>query len=498
MNFFISHVGIQIQRLFVLKVKINFLNEFDKYLIMSLHSVILSSNGLKNIVLNKFIDEEDFSLVFAEQTIKMKNIFAEFISPVISRLHQSDPTIQMFKFDDLTPDKKNEFYDLTRDIVTSETISLLNQLSSGFSVDIDYDQTLKLKFLSVILGNEELFSKLNEAYPQEFTEDNLDMYLNQIEIYYHFSKYSPDFNFSNLIDYISSYFYSINQDSFLKLPRKIQYAIISNSHLQIKNEDSLFDIILQIINDEKEQRKEDESIDNISFLEQIEFTELSEEKLREFLDIYDFNEMTNSMWQKLFQCFFNHFNKKQNRIKNQHSIKKEIFEYIENKTNQFEGIIHYLTEKYGGNVDEKGIVKVTSSSVYKKFKPRNVVDFTDNINFSSSIEKNAWIMYDFIEKKVRPNFYSIRSLENKAGDGHLRSWVVEGSNDNKDWVILDKRNNMKCMNNSLAEFTFKIENSENSDEFFRYLRLRSVGMNWQNDQFLALVALEYFGSLIYE
>ena len=83
--------------------------------------------------------------------------------------------------------------------------------------------------------------------------------------------------------------------------------ILSNPNLQIKSEDSLLDLVLQII--EKEE-KDGEEIDNISFLEQIEFMGLSESKLRSFLSYFDINQLTNSLWQKLFQCFFIHFDKK--------------------------------------------------------------------------------------------------------------------------------------------------------------------------------------------
>ena len=40
--------------------------------------VIISSSGLKNIVLNKYQEDDDFIFVFGEEKFQMKSIFAEY------------------------------------------------------------------------------------------------------------------------------------------------------------------------------------------------------------------------------------------------------------------------------------------------------------------------------------------------------------------------------------------------------------------------------------
>lgn len=54
--------------------------------------IIISSLGQKNIVLNKYSDEDDFFLIFGEQEFKMKSYNVEFISPFVSHLHQTEGT----------------------------------------------------------------------------------------------------------------------------------------------------------------------------------------------------------------------------------------------------------------------------------------------------------------------------------------------------------------------------------------------------------------------
>ena len=64
---------------------------------MSKKSFILSSAGLKNLVQNQSYGD-DFKFIFGEHEVKMKNLFAEFISPYVSQIHQSDPTITSIHF----------------------------------------------------------------------------------------------------------------------------------------------------------------------------------------------------------------------------------------------------------------------------------------------------------------------------------------------------------------------------------------------------------------
>ena len=65
--------------------------------ILDKKSFILSSAGLKNLVQNQSYGE-DFKFIFGEHEIQMKNLFAEFISPYVSQIHQSDPTINSIHF----------------------------------------------------------------------------------------------------------------------------------------------------------------------------------------------------------------------------------------------------------------------------------------------------------------------------------------------------------------------------------------------------------------
>lgn len=168
---------------------------------------------------------------------------------------------------------------------------------------------------------------------------------------------------------------------------------------------------------------------------------------------------------------------------------------------RFNGIIHKLTKECGGNVHEKGIVNVTSSShsihYFDRIAPY-VVDFEDNIHyFCSENIAGSWLQYDFIDKKVRPTHYSIRST-NEFGKGqfNLKSWVIEGSNNENDWIELDYRKNVTDLDDYNAVQTFEIQKPSKPNESFRYLRIRSTGINSYGYNHILFSALEYFGSII--
>ena len=167
------------------------------------------------------------------------------------------------------------------------------------------------------------------------------------------------------------------------------------------------------------------------------------------------------------------------------------------KSSSFRGIIRELTEQCGGNVADKGVVNVTSSSQLGN-APKNAVDLDNNQNhFISNNEQNAWLKYDFKYNKVRPACYLIRSTNFGKGSNHPMSWVIEGSNSDSsnDWTVLDTRNNITTLDDSNACQLFSIQRI---NVFYRYLRIRQTGKNSYNNgswYYLQIGALEYFGSI---
>jgi hypothetical protein len=168
----------------------------------------------------------------------------------------------------------------------------------------------------------------------------------------------------------------------------------------------------------------------------------------------------------------------------------------------WEGIIGHLTRECRGNVDDRGVVGVSSSRLYKdkpKYAARNVVDLEDAYSVfisgsrwgPSSIPhvRNNWIGYDFKNRRVVLTHYAIRS---SLFGPHLRSWLVETSVDGQNWVEFDYRENNTELNGSGATRTFGTARSGEC----RYIRLVNIGRNHDDNDRIAISAWEIFGSLI--
>lgn len=451
--------------------------------------MILSSAGLNNIILDNNNTSNTFRFVFGEHEITLNNIYAEFISPIVSNLHHSDPTIDSIHFE-------NNF---NEDLFSEDILSLFKNISRGIPVKFNSEQGFKLQLISIIIDNEELLEKINQIHPFEINENNIKEYLHYLQLFHSFTQPSRYFNYSNIINFMSSNFYLLDKSELVKLPKKILYSIISNTNLKIETENSLFDFIQKVYSEDEDEDKYKEDEDNISiisFYENIEFSNLSKRKFQEFLFEFNSSEMTNSLWRKIGQSY--HARSKENSSRYCHKPLK--IEYNKNFENPFNGIIQSLTDEFGGNVDDKGIVKITASTVSDVDHPKYAADLEDKKHYFCSLNyANQWLKYDFTRFKIRPNYYSIRTRhDHGSGYSHLKNWVIEGSNtDNEDdWKILDERNEIDCLDNYSAMKSFKIQKTLDKNEYYRYLRLRCTGMNTGDNYLLILSALEYFGYLI--
>lgn len=503
---------------------------------MSEKSVTLSSAGLKNLVINSNMATNEFRFVFGEKELLINNVFAEFISPAVSRLHKSDPTINTINISSYFTNPSKVSKNQISDIFNDENISLLEQLSKGNSININENNILNMQIISILLGNEELFQKISKLNSIENDPNNIEFCLQQIELFSYCSRSSNNlFDYSKAIDFISSHFYSIEEERLKKLPKTVLYSIISNSNLKIKSEDWLFDFINQIF-------KEDASgsISITEFYEQLNFLTLSEAKFEEFLQKFEVNQITTEIWKKLTQCFYVYYymafgqaDKKRYVFENENEedeseVNNIIGKFINSKFEECEkdnreksevttndnskpivgtnfdydergnffGIINHFIEESGGNISEK--VDVTASSQFMG-KPIFVTDLLDKLKyFMSDNRPNSWIKYEFINSKIKPTRYAIRTWDNMKNGGHLKNWVIEGSNTDRDddWKILDERNEIENLNDNNAEVNFQIQTKLRQDELFKFIRLRQTGPNVSGKNFLILSAFELFGTVM--
>jgi uncharacterized protein (TIGR02452 family) len=161
--------------------------------------------------------------------------------------------------------------------------------------------------------------------------------------------------------------------------------------------------------------------------------------------------------------------------------------------NPFEGIFSFLTRRSGGNVSELQIVAITASGTYKEYSPKNVVDFDKQSCYNSRDMQDSWISFDFQNMIVTPTHYSIMSgFYDRAAN--LRNWVIEGSMDGDQWVVLDDRRDNTDLNGTNKGRTFQMATVSK----VRIVRLRQTGRGHHPGfpRVFVISAFELFGTLI--
>lgn len=443
---------------------------------MAKKSITLSSAGLKNILINDIDKENEFRFIYGKEDIKMNKFVAEFLSPTVSQLLYSDPTFSSYTIDLPSQDIQNIF--------TEDIISLLKQLSMGFPIEFDSKQSLKLEQISIILGNAEMFKKIHDSFNPDLSKTNINEIIERILIYDKIPSTFQVLDELNLIDILSTRFYSINPDLLKKLPLHILYQIISNKNLRLENEDNLFDFIQMIF---KDKYNDEDKQNIIKFYEKIEYSSLSESKFLEFINNFDSTEMTQILWYKLIKCFYiNH--------KSVHQIDNDRYS-IGTVKQCPNGIFQYFFDEFHSNPVDCGLIEITGNSYdenREKFLP-NIVDPSWNSNhWASKDVENSYVKIEFKKSFINFNKYRLKSGFTN-GNCFFTSWTLKGITKYNQEVILDEVDDTKELSIEKPEITKTIDNE---------LPLRSIQLTMKGTRFgetdhhMDLRNIELFGSII--
>lgn len=160
--------------------------------------------------------------------------------------------------------------------------------------------------------------------------------------------------------------------------------------------------------------------------------------------------------------------------------------YEQNK--EFQGIINYIQTH--GNINND--INITSSQLFSNEQsdsPRHAIMYNDNSKyFETKNVENAFICFDFKDKRIVPLNYTIKTASNNSI--RPRHWVIEASDDNVNWAIIDRQDNCEYMNGYNRIKTFSINNSQNVK--YRNIRMRQTAPNWYDNN----RSIEFYGYLI--
>ena len=493
----------------------------------------------------------DFTFVVNGKEFKTSRLISDLLSPKICQIHKTDPTFNKYELKTNYEGDFSYVLNLTgfnqikipsreipficeaieilenrsikikdsKNIITAENVFSLIHIHEQYSVfyaksleeEIDY---ISEHFYEIVENHEKELKELNELTIKKILmnpklkaidEDQILTFVNQL--------YSSDSKYSILYEYVS--FENVEGESI-------------DQFLEIFNINHLTDGTWKSLSKRLRQRnvniksKSDQNyFQNKQQLHQPQYQPIQpyqlqqleqqlmqqyEEKLRQQQEDQLSQQEPQHLQQEIYQQDQENENKQINQqqvdlqnqqentepqqfLSNQNDHERKIFLYDSN--NQFSGIIDYLEKESRGNIEN--ILTVTASSISGRSFPLNVTYLFDkNKRYcSTGDEQNPWICFDFRDYKIIPSEYTLRS-----GDSgyNPKSWVIEGSNDNSNWQILDKQEDCSFLNRDFNIHTFSIPSS-NSQQF-RFLRMKLTGTNWKDNNLFIITSFEFYGTLI--
>lgn len=168
--------------------------------------------------------------------------------------------------------------------------------------------------------------------------------------------------------------------------------------------------------------------------------------------------------------------------------------YFPKGRGKFNGIINYFNIHHYDNMNS--FIKTTSprqmsdwgdSSKVIDFK---ITDFTlKTNNWAGQNLKNSSIIISFQRHKVLATHYSILSPHHSGN--YLQNWIIEGSNEDEKWHIIDRKENSTYLTGVLLSHTYKLD----VNSIFRNFRITQIGRNSGGNFYFHLSRFELFGSL---
>ena len=418
----------------------------------------IGMKNLQRIQFDKF--EEDFSFIVNGKIYKTNSFVASILSPKVWRMFKENMKISYYQ---INTDCEGDF----NQIIEYGKMKI---------VDISQKERKYFKNVMIELGNSDEFLRFSKKFEENISYENA---LERLKI-----KKKMNSDFKEEIDFISSNFhafYSKYPEAIFSLDVDVIEQIISSGRLKIQNEKELFDIIFELYTKSKEYS---------TLFSYVIFMNLSSQSIQKFIQNFDINDINNSIWEKIRERFQQDISKESGIAYQQSHKELLINRYIDIR---YESIFQYLSEQCHGNVYTKKIVDITSSS--DPYESRNIENIVQSSNsyYATSERYNSWIQFDFKERKVLIDHYTLQTFDGNGNCEHLRSWVLEVSNDGKNYTVIDRCENSDCLRGSYKQARFCALCLSPQ----RFIRLRQIGVNWRGTCRLCLKQIDFSG-MIYE
>jgi hypothetical protein len=158
-----------------------------------------------------------------------------------------------------------------------------------------------------------------------------------------------------------------------------------------------------------------------------------------------------------------------------------------------DGVLSFLGKICQGNPHDKSIICANGTPYDGSAanQPRNATELQTDSFFCSQNAPNQFLTYDFKNARIAVTHYFLRSNGNGVNGHHLKSWVLEVSEDRWTWKEIDRRENATELNGTNSSSVFEVQSIVET----RFIRIRTIGPSWSGSQYLHIRAFELFGGL---
>ena len=361
--------------------------------------------------------------------------YADFLSPLISKIHHEDPSVDHFDIN-------------LRDI--DDCFPLVFRLMYGEEINPNPIQERFLYKIGEILENTELMNA--------FCHPSCDISgTDAIRFLIHKSEELEEDERSQFISIIAQNMYLLTPSELKSFELSTLVQIFNNPKLTIFNEEKLLHTILELIKDKGDSYK--------VLLSAVGFQNLSPSSMKEFIQIINpTSDFTPELWSSLSYGLT--LKSTENRIYDRY-IKKEIS--IPYKGNPHNGIFTYLRKCAGNkNPVDAGLVYIKQDDRECSIPPKTLLDYGSKSRWFLQEKENNCLTFDFKDGKIALGGYTITSGLSSSYWEYPTSWTWEGSNDNRIWEEIDVKTHNSDLGDNEKTYTWTCPLSN----LYRYVRFR--------------------------
>ncbi|KAK8871588.1 hypothetical protein M9Y10_007322 [Tritrichomonas musculus] len=453
-------------------------------------SISLNIEKLKDIPFNRY--PKDFTFIVDGRRYQTPRIVADILSPKIRKLHCVDESINEFYINTKNPNIKLPLHDEEIQDDSENYFEIFLNLCQFENKE--YEAQIRSRFMLYfyLLGNiDEYFVNQSEKL-ESLTVDKSIEILSQFDDYtINNSEYFDHQNifYHKMIEVIASNFEEIDKEKLKKFSIEILEDIFRSDKLFLNDENSLFQFIFELY-------EQDHSY--AVLFEYVAFCNISDEMFDTFVDKFDIEYLNR----QIFRSICNRLSPSKckmldNKARYKEKLNEKEFKFQSNR--YFEGIMNYLTNKTGGNIHDNKTIEITTNSTENNTPschPKHLVDYQQRNYYKSGNVEGIFVCFDFKDKLVQLTDYALETFDNSPNGVHIKSFVIEVSNDGKSWNEIDRQTDCSQLNNSNVKAVFSIK--QNRNDFYRFVRLRQTGNSWwgiTGNYYFYLYNLEFFGKI---